>query len=228
VYFFPLKRQTIRGDHDKNSTCIINHHLNRFSTGSIRICANKTTGNILIRSTCYSTETTISNIASLKGPKGDKGDTGLQGLRGLTGAQGIQGVPGTKGEQGPKGDPGTPADLTQCRQVQGVDVTDLYWTGGPREGTLAVPLSISKIYELRCNAGEFLFSYSAIQGQNLNLPLSYFVNALITPYEHRFYNDPSGLLEWIEVTATRNDVTGTDSTAKIFLTVPGVCCPIAQ
>jgi hypothetical protein len=82
-----------------------------------RICANKTTGNILIRSTCYSTETAITNIASLKGPKGD---TGLQGPRGLTGAQGTQGLKGdtgSQGIQGLKGDTGAPGSFSSCYQT---------------------------------------------------------------------------------------------------------------
>jgi hypothetical protein len=94
-----------------------------------RICANKTTGNILIRATCFSSENTVTNIASLKGPKGD---TGLQGLQGLTGAQGTQGLKGDTGTQGLKGDTGAQgtqgikgdtgvqgpvADVTQCRKV---------------------------------------------------------------------------------------------------------------
>lgn len=116
-----------------------------------RICANKTTGNILIRSTCYSTETTISNIASLKGPKGDKGDTGLQGLRGLTGAQGIQGeqgLTGPKGEKGETGAQGPVVDVTKCRKAEVVQtVYHDSLLGGWLRG-----------YSLMCNQDEFLLN----------------------------------------------------------------------
>lgn len=192
-----------------------------------RLCASKTTGALFFRTTsCYSTETLINNLSQLKGPKGDKGDPGLQGPRGATGLQGIQGVPGIQGPTGPQG---APADLSQCRQVLGVDVTDLYYSpGGSRDGTLPgiYVQGRSKVSELRCNEGEFLFSYSAMQSPRY--PNDYFVNAIITPVEHRFNNDPSGLIEWIEVVALRNDAIGTDTPAKIVLSVPGVCCPLSQ
>ena len=126
-----------------------------------RICANKTTGNILIRSTCYSTETAITNIASLKGPKGD---TGLQGLRGLTGAQGTQGIKGNTGAQGiqgPKGEPGTSINLSQCRTLKSKDEVkpEAYFFENQ------APLMLGATIE--CSASEFLLNYSEIHSPNV-------------------------------------------------------------
>jgi hypothetical protein len=189
-----------------------------------RICANKTTGNILIRSTCFSSENTITNIANLKGPKGD---TGLQGLRGLTGAQGtqgvkgdtglqgIQGIKGDTGEQGLKGDQGEPADLTQCRQIKGgVEVTNQFFLAGiinslPNNPTVPA----SRAFELRCQAGEFLFSYTA--------------TSPTTPVwmykEHRFNDDPNGLIEWVDFIV--DSYPGLDIS---HVALVSVCCPLSQ
>jgi hypothetical protein len=211
-----------------------------------RICANKTTGNILIRSTCFSSENTITNIANLKGPKGD---TGLQGLRGLTGAQGTQGLKGDTGTQGPKGDTGTqgtqglkgdtglqgiqgikgdageqgikgdqgePADLTQCRQIKGgVEVTNQFFLAGiinslPNNPTVPA----SRAFELRCQAGEFLFSYTAITPGSPTVGMY---------KEHRFNDDPNGLIEWVDFIV--NSHPGLDISGVALV---GVCCPLSQ
>ena len=222
-----------------------------------RICANKTTGNILIRPTCFSSENIITNIAGLKGPTGPigpqgiqgvpgaKGATGAQGLQGIqglkgnTGAQGIQGSKGDTGEQGPKGDTGQqgiqgePAEFAQCRQVLGVDVTEEYMPGGSREGQWPADrfpyagYSNTKLYELKCNQGEFLFSYSA-------MPI-YFTQSgpnpgdvVAKPIEYRFNNDPLGLIEWVEVAGVRADISNPSSRDNMNLLVPGVCCPLPQ
>jgi hypothetical protein len=114
-----------------------------------RICANKVTGNILIRPTCFSSENTITNIANLKGPKGD---TGLQGLRGLTGAQGTQGLKGntgSQGVQGPKGESGSNIDMTKCHPTT-LEQDNQAPTAGYEHPN-------SRLY---CPNGEFLFSHS--------------------------------------------------------------------
>jgi hypothetical protein len=98
-----------------------------------RICANKTTGNILIRSTCFSSENTITNIAGLRGPQG------IQGVKGNTGSQGVQGV---AGPQGPV------VDVTKCRKVE---KTETVISTGPK-----IPYWFSAM----CNQGEFLFNHS--------------------------------------------------------------------
>ena len=91
-----------------------------------RICANKVTGNILIRPTCFSSENIITNVAALKGPTGPIGPQGIQGVagaKGATGAQGVQGIQGLKGNtgsqgiQGLKGDTGAPGSFSSCYQI---------------------------------------------------------------------------------------------------------------
>ena len=82
-----------------------------------RICANKTTGNILIRPTCFGSENTITNIAGLRGPTGPIGPRGIQGVAGAQGIQGLKGNTGAQGVQGatgPQGTPGTNVDISKC------------------------------------------------------------------------------------------------------------------
>ncbi len=75
----------------------------------LKLCANKSSGDLNIRPLCFPSELEIKNITSLKGPKGDPGPQGVQGLvgpvgaRGPTGATGQQGIPGLPGQKGDAG-----------------------------------------------------------------------------------------------------------------------------
>jgi hypothetical protein len=123
-----------------------------------RICANKTTGNIFLRPTCFSSENTITNIANLKGPTGPIGPRGIQGATGLTGAQGIK---GNTGAQGPKGEPGTSINLSQCRTLKSKDEVkpEAYFFDNQ------APLMLGATIE--CSASEFLLNYSEIHSPNV-------------------------------------------------------------
>ena len=79
-----------------------------------RICVNRTTGALNIRTACPSTEYTVTNVSALKGATGVTGARGAQGLIGQTGARGTAGLAGAVGMKGDKGDPGANVDMTKC------------------------------------------------------------------------------------------------------------------
>jgi len=70
---------------------------------NLRICANRNTGQITLRSFCLPAENWIHNMAELIGPQGIQGPVGPQGPQGEIGLQGIQGFAGPQGEMGAQG-----------------------------------------------------------------------------------------------------------------------------
>ena len=190
-----------------------------------RICANKTTGNILIRSTCFSSENTVTNIAGLRGPQGIQGvpgAKGAQGLQGLPGVKGSTGAQGVQGVQGPKGEPGSNVDMTKCRTADLVVANQ-----GPNEGgwhlqstILCAPIDADVPQE-----EEFLFSHVWENEQNGRPLYSYGAVSESVTY---FNNDPSRPVQEV-----RLDISPWVINESIINSLrdprgTGVCCPLPQ
>lgn len=78
------------------------------TTNTIRLCANKSSGVVAQRSSCKSSERTLTvNQVGIQGPRG---------LQGEPGAPGAQGEPGARGETGATG----PAQLPSLARGNGV------------------------------------------------------------------------------------------------------------
>jgi|GEM_PF-3604902 len=80
------------------------------SADAARICANRRTGELVVRENCRFNEQWISNVNDLRGKQGEIGP------RGPAGALGAQGATGAQGLQGPVG-PATPS--VSLRDVNG-------------------------------------------------------------------------------------------------------------
>ena len=92
----------------------------------VRICVNRNTGGIILRSLCLPSEDWVNNISKLIGPQGPEGPIGSQGVAGPQGEQGLQGLPGPQGEMGEQGIQG----------VQGDGVNHIYDSVGIKVGPL--------------------------------------------------------------------------------------------
>ena len=136
--------------------------VNAAGNGTLKACANKTTGvmRYISKGSCKKTETSLSwnqmgptglsgsagtkgdtGAAGTKGDTGSKGDTGTKGDTGDTGAKGDPGAAGTKGDTGnagAKGDTGAAGSSFYARSVCGADGTTLCAVGvqGPGGGTV--------------------------------------------------------------------------------------------
>lgn len=179
-----------------------------------RICANKTTGNILIRTTCFSSENTITNITALKGPQGiqgvpgARGAQGLQGIpgvRGSTGAQGTQGVQGPKGDQGIQGPKGDIVSNVGCRDANIQNNADF----------LSYENMFSN-FEVWCPQSEFLV-ISGYRGEGNSVVSTdslYYVN-----------NDPTKPIQHVSYTA---QASSRDEYNSMTFEAFGTCCPLSQ
>jgi hypothetical protein len=94
--------------------------VNAAGDGTLKACANKTTGimRYIARGSCKKTETSLSwNQVGAAGVAGAKGDTGAAGAKGDTGAAGAK---GDTGAAGAKGDTGAAGSYFSPQSVCGV------------------------------------------------------------------------------------------------------------
>jgi hypothetical protein len=125
-------------------------YANAAGNGTLKACANKTTGvmRYISKGSCKKTETSLSwnqiGPTGLPGAAGTNGTDGAAGTKGDTGAAGTKGdtgAAGTKGDAGAKGDAGTPGTNgantnSQVKNICGVDGTTACAVGqrGPGGG----------------------------------------------------------------------------------------------
>ncbi len=117
-------------------------YANAAGNGTLKACANKTTGvmRYISKGSCKKTETSLS--WNQMGPQGSSGSSGVTGAAGAvgakgdTGAAGAAGAKGDTGDTGAKGDTGTAGSSFTARSVCGVDGTTLCAVGvqGPGGG----------------------------------------------------------------------------------------------
>ena len=92
--------------------------VNAAGNGTLKACANKTTGvmRYIAKGQCKKTETSLSwNQIGPQGLPGAKGDTGATGAKGDTGATGAKGDTGATGAKGDTGATGTTTTIPVAR-----------------------------------------------------------------------------------------------------------------
>jgi len=110
--------------------------------GAYLLCANKNTGNLLMRTKCTKAERTV-NLNNLivvgaqgaQGQQGPKGDTGNTGPQGTTGLQGSVGATGPQGDPGPQGPAGTVLSVYDSNNNLMGPVADVGCRVVPNSGT---------------------------------------------------------------------------------------------
>ena len=108
-------------------------YANAASNGTLKACANKTTGMMryISKGSCKKTETSLSwNQIGPQGPSGSSGAAGAKGDTGAAGAKGDTGAAGAAGAAGAKGDTGAAVAVTTTT-VPSQRVGDIGPGGGP-------------------------------------------------------------------------------------------------